>query len=379
MGKNEIKPTILMACGASGGHIFPALAVADELMQAHEIKSLFVLGGQPKFAQNITDAGHRVASLPAAPWSGRNPLKKLAVLWKLWQAYRQARDLIKTEKPKAVLGFGGYATVALVWAARREKVPVVLHEQNAIPGRANRFLFGKADKIALSFAAAEGHIAAKYRGKCVLTGNPVRQNVHIAGKNVREDDETFHLLVQGGSLGARYLSDIVPNALDEMTEGELIRTHVVHQARPEDVSRVEAAYKRLGLAGYEVKSFYEDMPARLIWSHLTIGRAGAGTLAELALLGRAAILIPHRLADHHQKANAKVFADDNAAVLMEEPDTTPTRLAEEIEVFYRDWQSGGGTRTNMQDAAKKLAVPDAAAQVAKVVVSLTPPVSQKSP
>jgi UDP-N-acetylglucosamine--N-acetylmuramyl-(pentapeptide) pyrophosphoryl-undecaprenol N-acetylglucosamine transferase len=227
------------------------------------------------------------------------------------------------------LGTGGYATVAAVAAAKISGVPTAVTEQNVLPGRANRFLFPYVDKVLLTFEETRGivHIPSD---KTIVVGNPIRKEVLAAKTLKRPEDGKFHILITGGSQASRLFSEVVPQALGMLSEAHRSRLSVAHQARAEGIIQLEADYRNAGIEA-DVKTFFTDMPARLNWCHVFIGRAGASSVIEAALLSRAAIFIPGEFADRHQVYNARVLADKDAAILIEEPKLTPALLAGEIQ------------------------------------------------
>lgn len=351
---------VLMATGASGGHVFPALAIAQELKN-DGIKCVFVLGGG-RFQTMLEKEGFATEVLPAAPWNVSNPLRKIWALITLFQAVVKAVLLIQKHHPSAVCGTGGFASVALVLAGKTLGVPSLVQDQNTLPGRANKLLARWVDKVALSYDVSRQYFS-NFAHKLVVCGNPVRREIIESQSRKRSKEEPFNVLVLGGSLGARILSDVMPNAFEEMGEGRLTQISITHQARPEDVERVMAAYKRLGFAHVEVKAFFNDIAERMIDAHLIVSRSGASAVSECALLARASILVPHRLADNHQLHNARVLSDRQGAKLLEEPAFTPKNVAEAI----RELMDDPSKRENMEQQARKMAQPNAAKNVAQQV------------
>lgn len=324
--------TVLIASGASGGHLFPALAVA-EAMRAKGWRCVVVLGGG-KFAQAVTDKGFEMVRLPASAFNDRNPLGKLWALAKVGWGIVTALRLVLREQPAVAFGTGGYATVATMLAAKLVGVPTVVHEQNVLPGRANRFLAKVVDKILLTFVESR-----QYLPKGLVTewtGTPLRTQVLDAvGMKLPAANKPFGILVLGGSMGARILSTVVPEAIAEMTAEERKRLKVVQQARPEDLQRVRAAYEAMGVQAV-VESFFTDLPQRYRDVHVVVGRSGTGTVLETAILGRAAIYCPHQLADNHQRLNAEVAVKVGAALLMEQPDFSPAKLQRQLSALMSD-------------------------------------------
>jgi UDP-N-acetylglucosamine--N-acetylmuramyl-(pentapeptide) pyrophosphoryl-undecaprenol N-acetylglucosamine transferase len=355
-------PIVLMAAGASGGHVFPALATAEALRD-RGIETVFVLGGG-KFNKVVEDAGFTVEQLPARPWADRGLMAKVQTVLTLFKAYLKAQKLVRKYAPVAAFGTGGYATVALVMAAKANKIPTMIHEQNAVPGRANHFLSTFVDKIAASFGAVAPHFG-KAADKVVETGNPLRKAALAKATTDFPPEPPFNLMILGGSLGAEFLSTIIPSALGHLSEGKLVKLNITHQARPENVETVQKAYRALG-ATYEVSSFFDDLPERLAKAHLIISRAGASAITEFALYGRPSILIPHRLADNHQRANAKTMADKNAAILLEQQECTPEQLGK----LVADLLDNPQKRQELAANAHKLARPTAAVETAEVLINL---------
>jgi UDP-N-acetylglucosamine--N-acetylmuramyl-(pentapeptide) pyrophosphoryl-undecaprenol N-acetylglucosamine transferase len=352
-----------MAAGASGGHVFPALATAEALRD-RGTETVFVLGGS-KFNQVIVDAGFEVENLPASAWAGKGVLAKLGTIITLVKAFIKAQAIIKKHNPVAAFGTGGYATVALVLAAKKAGVKTVIHEQNLVPGRANTFLAKYADVIAVSFEGVKNKFG-EFASKVVVTGNPLRKAIIAKATAIEPELPPFNLMVLGGSLGAQFLSTLIPAALGQLSEGKLVKLHVTHQARPENVNAVRTAYKNLGIQNVEVQSFFDDLPDRLTQTHLVISRAGASAITEFALFGRASILIPHRLADHHQLANAKVLADANAAILLEQQACT----AETLGATLRELIENDAKRHEIAKNAHKFARPTAAVETAERIITL---------
>jgi UDP-N-acetylglucosamine--N-acetylmuramyl-(pentapeptide) pyrophosphoryl-undecaprenol N-acetylglucosamine transferase len=359
--KSPKAPRVLIASGGSGGHLFPALAIAEKLRDMGFVVSFIGYGGA--FTNLVTERGFEFMLIPAAKWNVKNPIRKLWALVTLGRALLKAMRLVYRTQPAVVLGTGGYATVAAVAAAKISGVPTLVQEQNVLPGRANRFLFKYVDKVLLAFEETRSLVSIP-SDKTVVAGNPVRKEV-VAAKNLpRVEDGKFHILITGGSQASRILSEVVPTALTMLSEGHRRRLSVVHQARVEDMAEVTSAYQAAGITA-EVKSFFTDLPARLRWCHVYIGRAGCSSVIEAGMLERASIFIPGEFADRHQVYNAKVLADKDAAVMIEEPKLTASLLAGEVQKLMDtpEWLLG------MQERARA-AIPDVdAAQIAADVVA----------
>ncbi len=357
--------TVLIASGASGGHLFPALTVAEALRN-EGYRCVVVLGGG-KFGNLVTDRGFELVRLPASAFNVRNPVRRVMAVARLGLGFWRALRLVMREKPRVVFGTGGYATVATILAAKMCGVPTVIHEQNVLPGRANRLLSRVADRILLTFDDSRAYLApdgdACLLARMAVTGTPLREQVLDARKQRRTVQEPFGLMILGGSMGARILSDVVPEMLAMMKPAERAKVAVIHQSRPEDVERVRDAYAQLGLARFEVASFYANLPELYRNTHLVIGRSGTGTLLETAILGRAAVYVPHQMADNHQLLNAQVAENAGAAVVLEQPLFTPANLLVQV----RGLMKNRDRLAAMEQAARTLAAPNATALVVDAV------------
>ncbi len=355
---------VVFSAGGSGGHAFPALAMAQALKK-RGIESALFGHGTRALREQVTNAGLPFYELPAAKWSGRNIFRKIWVVFILIRAVCRAIRLLRHLKPAAVCGVGGYASVSTVLAAKILRIPTMIHDQNVQPGRANRLLMKGVDKVAISFAETMAFIPEKTRSKAILTGNPLREIVWQVRKVERPETDDIHLLIVGGSQGARILSRVVPEAIKLMKENIKNKLHVAHQARPEDLETALQKYARAGVDA-QVLAFFDDLPKRMRQSHLVIARAGASTVAEMVALGRTGIFVPLTLAEGHQYANAQVMINAHAAEIMEEKEFTPERLAERLTALIND----PGERTRREKNAEKLANPGAAERLADVLEGL---------
>ncbi len=256
----------------------------------------------------------------------------------------QSLYILRKSRPAVVIGFGGYAALPPILAANLTRVPTVLHEQNAVLGRANRLLLPGADRIALSFRATRHVEGAVQQGLAVWTGNPVRLAFRrfaarrYDAKSLSEDasgESELRLLILGGSQGARLFGDIVPEALDGLPEAIRRRLRICHQVRNEQLLQVRRFYKRRGIHA-ETRQFFSDMAQRMSWAHLVVCRAGAATLAELATVGRPAILIPFRHAiDDHQRENALRFVHAGAGWMLPEESLSVKVLSQKIANLFQ--------------------------------------------
>jgi UDP-N-acetylglucosamine--N-acetylmuramyl-(pentapeptide) pyrophosphoryl-undecaprenol N-acetylglucosamine transferase len=356
---------VVVAAGGSGGHLFPAAALAHALATRGFEVHLVTDERAAKFGGDFhAHAIHKVAA--ATPSSGALFSRALAI-FTLIQGTVTARRLVKRINPRALIGFGGYPTVPPVLAATRLGVPTLLHEGNAVIGRANRFLASRVDAIAQGFEVLGG-LPGTLAAKTHLTGNPVRPMVIDARRMSYPDssDGKLRILVTGGSQGARIFSDIVPAAIELMPEGSRQKLLIVHQARVEDEERVRDTYWRLGVDA-EVRPFFFDLPMRIAQAHLVIARAGASTVSELAVIGRPAILVPlpHAL-DQDQAANAKQFAATGAAIVVAQSAFSPqwlvTALVEAL--------GNAASLARRAAAARRAGIPDATERLADLVQSL---------
>lgn len=346
----------VLAAGGTGGHMFPAEALAAELAARGWRLALVTDARGKGFGDRLPEvAVHRIS---AGGLAGRGLVARARGALQLLGGYVQARRLLRRLQPAVVVGFGGYASVPTVMAAQRAGITTVLHEQNAVLGRANRLLARRAARIALSFDRVAG-LPSESRAE--VTGNPVRPAIAaIAERPYPDLDGDLRLLVTGGSQGARVFGSVVPAAIAMLDEALLARLRIAQQCRAEDFAAVKDAYDRLGLAS-ELATFFNDMPERLAAAHLAITRAGASTVTELCAAGRPAILVPYpHAADDHQTANARAVAATGAAWVMPEPEFTPVALAERLRQLLRspDELASAAERarqTARRDAARRLA------------------------
>ena len=315
----------VLAAGGTGGHLYPAEALARELIARGFGVDLATDRKSAPFAERLP--GVTVHLLSSAPVAG-GPSGVARGMFALACGAFEAQRLLRRLLPRAVIGFGGYPAVAPMLAAFFLRLPTVIHEQNAVLGRANRLLAPRVWRIATAFSETVG-FKERDRLRAVCTGNPVRPEVLLeCGKDyVRPQAQgAIELLILGGSQGARVLSEIVPPALSGFPEALRKALRVSHQARPEDRTSALEHYRRSAIAA-EVESFFEDAPARLARAHLVICRAGASTIAELAAIGRPALLIPYPYAtDDHQTANARAFEKAGGGWVLLQSELDPERL-----------------------------------------------------
>lgn len=319
--------TIMLAAGGTGGHLFPAQALGEELIKrGYEVDLITDMRGGVFGAEF---PARRVYRVPAATFRGRSPIEATRTVATLGNGFQVAYKVIGEAAPKAIIGFGGYPTLAPVLAGLGRGIPTAIHEQNAVMGQANRFLAPMVKAIACSFEKTK-YLEGKLVAKAHLTGTPLRQSVLSLSNVPYRPPGTqgqINLLVFGGSQGAQYFSDVMPQALQMLPEQIRDRLFVMQQCREEDIDRVFDAYEAAGVAA-ELATFFEDLPARMSNAHLVVARAGATTVAELCALGRPSILVPLPHAkDNDQLENASRLEAAGGAWCYQQTALTPDRLA----------------------------------------------------
>jgi UDP-N-acetylglucosamine--N-acetylmuramyl-(pentapeptide) pyrophosphoryl-undecaprenol N-acetylglucosamine transferase len=355
---------ILIAAGGTGGHLFPAQALASALAARGVPAELATDERALKYGGDFP--ARAIHAIPSATPTGAGFVSKARAVLTLAQGTLVARALIKKIAPLAVIGFGGYPTVPPLLAASWLGLPTLLHEQNAVMGRANRFLAGRVGVVATGFPTLQG-VDETIRAKTRHTGNPVRPAVIAAAGTPFPNfaDGRLRVLVTGGSQGARIMADIVPAALALLSENERLRLRLTQQARGEDQMRVARACAQSKFMVVEIAEFFADLPDRIASSHLVIGRAGASTVSELAVIGRPSILVPFPYAlDQDQAANAATLAASGAAEVVPQSEFTPERLAASLRKALADPAPLAAAAA----AAKAVGVPDAAERLADLVV-----------
>ena len=359
---SEIKKFVLTA-GGTGGHVFPAEALAKELTEeGYAVCFVTDKRGNSFSGKFPTAKEYRVF---ATGYAGKSFFEKLKGLFFLGLGVLQSLVILRKEKPAAVIGFGGYAAFPAAFAAELLGIPVILHEQNAVLGGANRFLAKKSALIATTFP----NVARVPEGKkTVFTGVPLRPEIlALCNQPYPEPKEPFCLLITGGSQGAKLFSDVIPSGLKLLPAELKSKLKIAQQCRPDELDAVNKAYEDSGLC-VETAPFFTDMPTRLKSAHLLICRGGASSLQEAAAAGRPAVIVPiYRSADAHQLANAKSLAETGGAFIMEEPDFTPERLADKIQELFNDPK----TLITASEQIRQRAKPDAAKQLAAAVIDIT--------
>ncbi len=357
-------PLVVVAAGGTGGHLFPAEALSVAL--ARRGVAVDLVTDERATRYGATFPARAIHVVRSATPRGRNPIELVRTAVVLGGGLVTALRLMGDLQPAAVIGFGGYPTVPPVLAAWLRGIPTLIHEQNGVLGRANRFLASRVRAIATGFP---GLLASSPRlaAKAIHTGNPIRPAVvEAAAMPYPGADGPFRVLAFGGSQGARILSDVVPAAIELVPMAVRARLAVVQQAREEDISRVRDAYERMGVTA-EVEPFFRDLPRRMAESHIVISRSGASTVAELAAIGRPALLVPlpHAL-DQDQRANAAMLKMAGGAIVLEQTRFTPDRVAAEIAQLAAD----PAKLAAMAAAARAHGTLDAADRLAELVIEV---------
>jgi len=332
MSESEKKITVVLASGGTGGHIFPAEALAAELISKGNKAILISDVRYKKHSLTPDEMDVRIVNSSS---TGGGLVGKVKAALTITSGIRQAMKELKSINPDVVVGFGGYPSFPTMFAAVLLKIKTVVHEQNCVMGRVNKFLSSRVDKIATSFREVKG-IKKKYHDKITLTGNPVRPAI----KALREfpypdleESDNIQILVIGGSQGASIFSKVVPDAICMLPDEFKKLIRVDQQCRKEDLQNVKDIYKENDINA-DLATFFEDIPSRIASSNLIIARAGASTVSEITVAGRPSILIPYKHAmDDHQTVNAKALEKRNAAVLISEDDFVPEKLSKVIKSF----------------------------------------------
>ncbi len=366
MGAAVTARSVMLAAGGTGGHLFPAFALAQELgRRSIPVDLVTDMRGDRYGADFPARAVYRV---PSATLAGRSLFGAARTSWMLLRGIAAAFKLLGEVRPGAVVGFGGYPAFPPLVAARLRRIPSAVHEQNAVLGRANRMLATRVNAVATSFEPTK-HLEGPALGRARLTGNPVRDLVIDWSSQAYQAparEGPFSLLVFGGSQGARFFSDMLPPALSLLSPEVRASLFVVQQCREEDLARVEAAYRAAGVRAH-LATFFANLPEEMAKAHLVIGRAGASTVAELTVMGRPAILVPlpHAI-DNDQLSNATRLAESGGAWCIEQKELTPERLASALGRLL----GAPDLLVQAAAAAKRQGRPDAVVRLADLVEEL---------
>ncbi|WP_313601201.1 undecaprenyldiphospho-muramoylpentapeptide beta-N-acetylglucosaminyltransferase [Rhizobium sp.] len=358
------KGTIVLAAGGTGGHLFPAEALGHELRNRGYAVHLVTDSRAERFAGKFP--ADEIHIVPSATFASKNPVAMARTAWTLWRGLRAARKLMSRLRPLAVVGFGGYPTVPPLLASTGLGIPTLIHEQNAVMGRANKALAKRVQAIAGGFLP-EGR--GEHAAKIVVTGNPVRPPVLDAAKipYVASRGETpFRLVVFGGSQGAQFFSSAVPTAISLLEPALRERLIVTQQARKEDKDRVTSCFAKLN-APADIAPFFTDMADRLAEAHLVICRSGASTVSELSVIGRPSILVPYPYAlDHDQAANAAALVAEGGAQVVAQSDLSPEKLS----ALLTSAMNEPDRLETMAADAKKAGKPRATEDLADLVIAI---------
>ena len=358
MNRKETKIRLLLTGGGTGGHLFPAVATAQKFKeQMPDTEVLFVGTKRRVDTKSLGAYGFASESVLCYGLKGKNPLELLKALAVLPLSCLQALLVIRRFKPDIIFGVGGYVTGPVVAAGKILRIPVVIHEQNSVPGLANRKLGRFADRVCLSLPGSGTKFPAE---KILYTGNPVRSKIlELAGKTQSRKSGRRTLLILGGSQGAQAVNGMVIEALCSLTDEQLQEIRVIHQTGARDEDQVRNAYQKRGVDA-EVAGFFTQMHEVYEQADLLVSRAGATTLSEIAVLGKPAILIPYPYAaDNHQEKNGQYYVSGGGAVQFIQKDLTAKHLGETILGLINNDEK----LDIMGEAMKRLAFPDAAERI----------------
>ena len=350
----------LISGGGTGGHIFPAVSIANALKELDPEAEILFVGALGRMEmERVPQAGYEIVGLPVRGFDRKKPWKNVSVLIDLSKSIRQVKKIIRDFKPNVGVGVGGYASGAAMWAAAKMGIPILLQEQNGFAGVTNKILKDKAAKICVAYEGMEKFFPAD---KIILTGNPVRQNLLDGRKS--KDDGRKTLLIIGGSLGARTINEAAIAGLKELTNAGI---KVVWQTGKVYYEKCKAAWEAAGSpANIECLDFLSDMPDRYANADLVISRAGASSISEICLLGKPAILVPSpNVAEDHQTHNAMALVNKDAAVLVRDAEAAEKLIATALELL-----NDPKRLKTLQTNVLKLAQKDSAKRIAEEVIAL---------
>ncbi len=353
----------LISGGGTGGHIFPAVSIANALKELDPEADILFIGALGRMEmERVPQAGYKIIGLPVRGFNRSQPWKNVSVLIDLYKSIRQVKKIIRDFRPDVGVGVGGYASGAAMWAAANMGIPILLQEQNGFAGVTNKILKDKASKICVAYEGMERFFPAD---KIILTGNPVRQNL-LSGRKSKIDNRKS-LLIIGGSLGARTINEAIAAGLDQLAAAGIT---VVWQTGKTYYEKCKAIYDASPLHGGNEGGgcfdFLSDMPDRYANADLVISRAGASSISELCLLGKPAILVPSpNVAEDHQTHNALALVNKDAAVLVRDADAAAQLVPTALELI-NDKNRLEQLHTNVL----KLAQTDSAKRIAEEVIQL---------
>ncbi|MGB0411229.1 MAG: undecaprenyldiphospho-muramoylpentapeptide beta-N-acetylglucosaminyltransferase [Pikeienuella sp.] len=363
-GEAKKAPLLVIAAGGTGGHMFPAQALAEEMLARGWRVKLSTDARGMRYAGGFPEAVTR-RSLSAATFARGGIRAKLVAPFRIGWGIVEACQWFGFDRPAVVAGFGGYPALPALAGAVYHRLPRLIHEQNGVLGRVNKLFASRVDALTCGVYPVTN---APKGAHMIDMGNPIRDAVRAAMASPYQvpDEGPLNLLVFGGSQGASVFADVIPAALSELPIDIRDRLRITQQVRGVEIAAVSAVYKSAGVEA-DLAEFFDDMPTRLANAHLVICRAGASTVSELTAIGRPSILVPYPSAmDDHQTANAKPLADAGAAILAQEAGLTGASLAGHIRAILSD----PATAASMAAAAKTLGRPTAASDLADLVETL---------
>jgi len=350
----------LISGGGTGGHIFPAVSIANALKELDPEAEILFVGALGRMEmERVPQAGYKIIGLPVRGFNRAQPWKNISVIIDLLRSLRQVKKIIRDFRPDVGVGVGGYASGAAMWQAARMGIPILLQEQNGFAGVTNKILKDKAAKICVAYEGMERFFPAD---KIILTGNPVRQNLTSGIKN--EKLKIKNLLIIGGSLGARTINEAIKAALPQLAKSDI---HVVWQTGKYYYEACHAAWEQAGHPeNIECRDFLSDMPDRYAQADLVISRAGASSISELCLLGKPAILVPSpNVAEDHQTHNALALVNKDAAVLVRDAEAAEKLIPTALDLIQDDKRLA-----TLHTNVLKLAQQDSAKRIAEEVIQL---------
>lgn len=355
-----MKHKFLIACGGTGGHVFPAVALAEGIKKdLPEAEILFAGVFKGGIAEILKNSGYTLKNLKARAMPRGFNILVLPFIFKTLASLFNAFGILKKYRPDVVVSMGSFSGGPFAAAAKFMRLPVLIHEQNVVPGRANRLSAYFADRIAVSFEKTRDFFPQRLRQKVVCTGNPVRKEIAVAKKN---DSGKFTILVMGGSQGAHRINEVFVEVAGNFDKKNF---RILHFTGSNDFEFVNNSYLNMGI-DYKAAAFCNDMASAYAESDLVICRSGATSISEIVLLGLVSILVPYPYGDCHQRENANVLKNANAAIIIEEDNLTKDILSETIIKISSDKNKLDEMRRN----SRKLATPDAADILAKEVLAL---------
>jgi len=350
----------LISGGGTGGHIFPAVSIANALKELDPEAEILFVGALGRMEmERVPQAGYKIVGLPVRGFNRSQPWKNVSVLMDLFKSLRQVKKIIRDFRPDVGVGVGGYASGAAMWQAAKMGIPILLQEQNGFAGVTNKILKNKASKICVAYEGMERFFPAD---KIILTGNPVRQNL-LKGEKSKVKGEK-NLLIIGGSLGARTINEAVKAALPLLAKSDI---HLVWQTGKVYFEKCKEAWTAAGSPdNIECLDFLSDMPDRYANADLVISRAGASSISELCLLGKPAILVPSpNVAEDHQTHNAMALVNKDAAVLVKDVEAAEQLIPTALELI-KDEKRLQALHENILQLAQK----DSAKRIAEEVMKL---------